>query len=117
MENSKQIIFAFRGDPMCFIHVLLNGIDLYDKGLGGLIILEGEALTLVPLMSQPGHMLNMLYEKAKKAGIIHGACRACAVKLGVDKDIEAQQIPFIDDMSGHPSMTAFIKKGFQVITF
>ncbi len=117
MKNSKQIIFAFRGDPMCFIHVLLNGIDLHEKGRDGLIILEGEALTLVPLMSQPGHMLNMLYEKAKKAGIIHGACRACSVKLGVDKDIEAQQIPFIDDMSGHPSMAAFIEKGYEVITF
>ena len=117
MSEKKTAIFAFRGDPMCFIHVLLNGIDLNEKGREGLIILEGEALTLVSQMSQPGHMLNMLYEKAKNAGILHGACRACSVKLKVDKDIEAQSIPFIDDMSGHPSMSAFIDKGYEIITF
>lgn len=117
MPESKTIIFAFRGDPMCFIHVLLNGLDLNEKGHEGLILLEGEALTLVPQMAKPGHMLNMLYEKAKKAGILHGACRACSIKLKVDKDIESQGIPFIDDMSGHPSMAAFVESGYRVITF
>lgn len=117
MNNKKVAIFAFRGDPMCFIHVLLNGIDLHKKGHEGLIILEGEALTLVPQMAQIGHMLNTLYEKAKEAGVIHGACRACAVKLKVDKDIENQGIPFIDDMSGHPSMAAFVVQGYEIITF
>ena len=117
MNPKKIVIFAFRGDPMCFIHVLLNGIDLHEKGMGGLIVLEGEALKLVPDMSQPGHMLNMLYEKAKNAGILHGACKACSVKLKVDKAIENQDLPFISDMSGHPSMAAFIKDGYEVITF
>jgi hypothetical protein len=115
--NKKTVIFAFRGDPMCFIHVLLNGIDLHEKGHEGLIILEGEALTLVPEISKPGHMLNMLYEKAKNLGILHGACKACSVKLKVDKEIEAQGIPFISDMSGHPSMAAFIEKGYEIVTF
>lgn len=117
MTDKKVAIFAFRGDPMCFIHVLLNGIDLHEKGHEGLIILEGEALTLVGPMSQPGHMLNKLFEKAKDAGLLYGACRACSVKLKKDKEIEAAGIPFIDDMSGHPSMAAFIKKGYEVITF
>lgn len=113
----KQVIFAFRGDPMCFIHVLLNGLDLNEKGHEGLIVLEGEALTLVPEMAKPGHMLNTLYEKAKQTGIIHGACKACSVKLKVDKAIEEQGIPFINDMAGHPSMAGFIEKGYRVITF
>ena len=94
---------------MCFIHVLLNGIDLLEKGHNGLIILEGEA--------RPGHMLSKLYEKAKSARVIHGACKACSVKLKGDKDDEAQGIPFIDDMSGHPSMAAFIDKGYEIVTF
>lgn len=117
MEKKKYAIFAFRGDPMCFIHVLLNGIDLHEKGLEGHIILEGEALSLVPHMAADGHMLSPLYKKAKTLGLFSGACRACSVKLKVDKDIGAQGIPFIDDMSGHPSMATFIEKGYEIITF
>lgn len=117
MENRKTVIFAFRGDPMCFIHVLLNGIDLHEKGMEGLIVIEGEAVTLIPQITQPGHALAGLYKKAKDLGILYGACRACSVKLKVDKEIEKAGIPLIGDMSGHPSMGSFIEKGYQIITF
>ena len=70
MENQKKVIFAFRGDPLCFIHVLLNGIDLHERGQEGLIIIEGEAVTLVPEMSKPGHFLSSLYQKAKNLDIL-----------------------------------------------
>ena len=113
----KDALFVFNGDPMCFIHVLLNGLDLHDKGHEGIIILEGEALNLVGRMAKPDHMLNKLYKKAKDAGIIHGACKACSAKLKVGHEIEAQGIPYIDNMAGHPSMSAFIEQGYQVITF
>ena len=56
MKNQKKVLFAFRGDPLCFVHVLLNGIDLHERGQEGLIIIEGEAVTLVPEMSKPGHI-------------------------------------------------------------
>jgi len=117
MENQKNVIFAFRGDPMCFIHVLLNGIDLHERGREGLIIIEGEAVTLVPQMAKPDHFLFPLFQKAKKLGLLHGACKACAIKLKVDKQVEKEGIPLIDGMSGHPSMGSFIEKGYQVITF
>ncbi len=117
MENQKDVIFAFRGDPMCFVHVLLNGIDLYNRNRDGLIVIEGEAVTLVPEMAKPDHFLSQLYQKAKALGIIHGACKACSVKLKVDKDIEKENIPLIGDMMGHPSMGSFIEKGYNIITF
>jgi hypothetical protein len=117
METKKKVIFAFRGDPMCFIHVLLNGIDLCERGQEGLIIIEGEAVTLVPQIAKPDHFLSALYQKAKTLGIIHGACKACSIKLKVENNIEKEGIPLIGDMSGHPSMGSFIEKGYQVITF
>jgi len=117
MESEKKVIFAFRGDPLCFIHVLLNGIDLHERGQEGLIIIEGEAVTLVPEMSKPGHFLSALYKKAKNLGILHAACKACSIKLKVEKEIEKEGIPLIGDMSGHPSMGSFIEKGYQIITF
>ena len=117
MNDQKKVIFAFRGDPMCFIHVLLNGIDLHERGQEGLIIIEGEAVTLVPEMAKPSHFLSMLYQKAKNLGILHAACKACSIKLGVEKAIEKEGIPLKGDMSGHPSMGSFIEKGYEIITF
>lgn len=117
MKNEKTVLFAFRGDPLCFIHVLLNGIELHERGLEGLIVIEGEAVKLVPEMARPDHFLSSLYRKAKKLGILHAACKACSIKLKVEKEIEKEGIPLIGDMSGHPSMGSFIEKGYQIITF
>lgn len=117
MEKEKIILFAFRKDPMCFIHVLLNALDLHERGLDGRIVLEGEAVTLIPEMSRPGHFLATHYQKSKSLGLIAGVCKACATKLGMAEAVEKEGLAFLDDMSGHPSMGAFMEKGFQVITF
>lgn len=117
MENRKTVIFAFRADPMCFIHVLLNGIDLHEKDMEGLIVMEGESVTLIPRMAEQGHALSLLYKKAKDLGILYGACKACSAKLKVDKEIEKLGVPLIGEMSGHPSMGGFIEKGYRIITF
>ena len=42
----KIAIFAFKGDPMCFVHVLLNAKDMHEKGFNVKIVIEGEAVTL-----------------------------------------------------------------------
>ncbi|WDP92224.1 MAG: cytoplasmic protein [Desulfobacter sp.] len=114
---SKTVLFAFRGDPLCFIHVLLNSLDMNDRGQEGLIVLEGEAVKLVGEMSRPGHFLNALYEKAKAKGLIYGACKACATKLEALEAIKEEEIPLVGKMANHPSMGEFMEKGYRVITF
>jgi len=114
---TKTVLFAFRGDPMCFIHVLLNGLDLAEKGLGGKIVIEGEAVKLVPEMARPDHFLHQLYTKAREKNIIVGACKACSNKLGVAAEVEKEGVPLIGEMSGHPSMADYIENGYAVITF
>ncbi|MEA1923765.1 MAG: DsrE family protein [Pseudomonadota bacterium] len=113
----KTVIFAFRGDPICFVHVLLHGLEMAAKGMEGKIIIEGDAVKLVSEMAVPGHFLNQLYVKAKKQGLIVGACRACATKLGVAGAVEAEGVALIGEMSGHPSMSSYIENGYKVITF
>lgn len=117
MSERKKVIFAFRGDPMCFIHVLLNAIDLHERNLGGNIIIEGEAITLVPVMSQPGHFLYSLFMKAKELGLFEGACKACSAKLKMAEQVESHKFLFLGDMSGHPSMGKYIEDGYDVLTF
>ena len=114
---NKTVFFAFRGDPLCFIHVLLNSLDMEEKGMGGNIVLEGEAVTLVNEMVKPDHFLNQLYTKVKDRNLIIGACKACSHKLGAVQALEAENIPLIGEMSGHPSMAYYISQGYNVITF
>ena len=113
----KVIFFAFRGDPMCFVHVLLNSLDLNKKGMDGRIILEGEAVKLVPEMAQSNHFLNTLYTKVKDLNLIIGACKACSNKLGVAEAIQNEDIELIGDMSGHPAMSEYIEQGYRILTF
>lgn len=117
VQGSKTVLFAFRGDPMCFIHVLLNGIDLHERGRLGLIVLEGDAVTLVEKMAKPDHFLSKPFQKAKSLGIIHGACKACSAKLKATQAVEKEGIPLIGDMAGHPAMGAFLANGYEVVTF
>jgi len=113
----QNIFFAFRGDPMCFVHVLLNSLDLNEKGMGGKIILEGEAVKLVPEMINPGHFLNKLYTKVKEQDLIIGACKACSTKLEVRDTIEDEGIPLIGGMAGHPAISDYIEQGYRILTF
>jgi hypothetical protein len=57
-----------------------------------------------------------LYTQVKEAGLIACVCQACAAKMESLKDAEAQNLPLCRDMSGHPSMSAYIEQGYQVIT-
>lgn len=113
----KTIFFAFRGDPLCFIHVLLNALDMHRRGLEGKIVLEGESTRLVALMRRPDHFLHTLYGQAREAGLIIGACRACATKLNALADIEEERIPLIGAMAGHPAVADYLTQGYTILTF
>ncbi len=110
---NKTVLFAFKGDPMCFVHVLLNGLELHEKGMGGLIVIEGEAVKLVQQMEEA---MNPLYMKAKEKGLIDGICQGCSAKMGVLEYNETVGIPIVGDMSGHPSMAKYIEAGYAITT-
>jgi hypothetical protein len=112
----KIAIFAFKGDPMCFIHVFLNAIDLYSKDVDVKIIIEGEATRLIPEMEKNDHFLHGLYIKSKENGLIHKVCRACSAKMGVLQQVIDAGLPIGDDMNGHPGFYEYIHNNFEIIT-
>ncbi len=114
---TKFALFVFNGDPMCFIHVLLNALDMNETGNEAKIIVEGSATKLIPELAQSGHPLHQLWEKVKDGGMVEGACRACSNKMGVLKDAEAQGLNLLDDMSGHPGMAGYRLAGYEIISF
>jgi hypothetical protein len=113
----KILLVAFQGQAMCFIHVLLNGLELSAKGHQCKIIVEGEATKLIPEISREGHFLNGLYRQMLDKGLLAGVCRACSAKMQVLEEIQKAGLPLLDDMSGHPGMANYIEQGFEIINF
>jgi hypothetical protein len=113
---SKVAIFAFNGEPMCFVHALLNTLDMQAKGYDVKLIIEGSATRLVKHFMDPEVPFADLYTKVKDAGLIHCVCRACAAKMGSLEDAKALQMPLCREMSGHPSMASYLEQDYQIIT-
>ena len=116
-EMKKIALFIFNGDPMCFIHVLLNAIDLNENGYQVKIVIEGSAVKLIPELAEEGNPQNKLWGKVKSLGLVEGVCRACSNKMGASKDAEKQGLTLLDDMSGHPGMADYMDQGYEIITF
>ncbi|MCK5128285.1 MAG: hypothetical protein KAQ68_00425 [Clostridiales bacterium] len=109
----KIALFAFKGNSMCFVHVLLNAIDLSSKEYDVKIIIEGEAVTLIKEFEESK---NPLYKMAKEKGLIDCICKACSVKLGVYEYNQSVGIPINGEMHGHVPMAAYTDKGYEIIT-
>lgn len=110
-------LFAFNGELMCFVHVLLNALDMKETGMNPRIVFEGAATKLVPELMKKENPFHQLYIKAKEAGLIEGACKACSAKMGVLEAVQDEGLPLLDEMSGHPSVGAYMKHGFEIVTF
>ena len=113
----KIALFVFNGDPMCFIHVLLNALDMKSKGNEPKIIIEGASVKLIPELVKPVNPLNGLWKRNLEAGLVAGVCKACSSKLGTLEAAKEQGLGLLDDMSGHPSLSAYRDKGYEIITF
>ncbi len=113
----KYALFAFNGDVMCFVHVLLNAVDMGEKGFDVKVIIEGSATKTVTMLNEARAPFYKLYRKVVDMGLIDCVCKACAAKMGALEGVEAQGLPLCGEMTGHPSMAKYIKQGYQVITF
>ena len=110
-------MFVFNGDPMCFIHVLLNALDMEKKGYAGKIVIEGAATKLIPELSSENNPLYKLWQKANAAGLVEGICKACATKMGTLEAAKDQGLTLLDEMTGHPSMARYSDDGFEIVSF
>ncbi len=113
----KLALFVFNGDPMCFIHVLLNALDMRDKGYDARIVVEGAATKLIPELAKTDNPLHNLWIKVRDAGLVDGACKACSNKMGTLEDADAQGLTLLDDVTGHPGIAGYRDRGFEIITF
>lgn len=113
----KIVLFAFNGELMCFVNVLLNALDMKEKGFEVKIVIEGSATKLIPDLTVEGNLLNGPYRKARAENLIDGVCKACATKMGTAEDAKAIGLALLGDMWGHPAMAKYLTDGYEIITF
>ncbi len=113
----KVALVVFNGDPMCFIHVLLNALDMNERQIEARIVIEGAATQLLPELEKEEHFLHGLWEKVKAADLVEGVCKACANKMGTLAKAKELGFALLDEMSGHPSLSHFRSQGYEIITF
>jgi hypothetical protein len=115
--SKKFALFAFNGDPMCFIHVILNALDMHDKGHDVKVIIEGSATKLIKEFKNEKNSMYNLYEKLEDLNLIDCFCKACSNKMGALERVKELGFPTCAEMNGHPSMTKYINQGYSIITF
>ena len=113
----KIAVFAFNGDPMCFVHVLLNTLDMANRGFSVKLVIEGSATGLIPKLAEPGAQFGQLYKSVIDKGLIDCVCNACAMKTGALDSAREQNLPLCAEMKGHPSVARYIEEGYEIMTF
>jgi len=113
----KVVLFAFNGELMCFVHVLLNALDFKEQGFEVRIVIEGSATKLIPDLGVEGNLLNGPFKKAQAENLIDGVCKACATKMGTVEAAKTMGLALLSDMWGHTAMSKYLKEGYEVITF
>ncbi|MFP4354711.1 MAG: DsrE family protein [Phycisphaerae bacterium] len=114
----KQIaILAFKGETMCFVHALLNALDMHEKGFDVKVILEGAATGQISQMPEAEDHFAQLYRKVKEKGLVDVVCQACAKQMNSLEAARAQSLPLSAEMSGHPPLAPYVEAGYQIITF
>ncbi|MFW9826165.1 MAG: DsrE family protein [Candidatus Thorarchaeota archaeon] len=113
----KYALFAFNGDPMCFIHVILNAVEMNKKGYEVKVIVEGSATKLANQFENEENPFYKKYQELKNTGLIDCFCKACSNKMGSLNKVEELGFPTCAELMGHRSMAIYIKQGFSIITF
>ncbi|MGQ9559165.1 MAG: cytoplasmic protein [Candidatus Oleimicrobiaceae bacterium] len=114
---SRVALFAFTGETACFAHVLLNALDMHERGFEVKVIVEGMATQQVRLLAEEGKPFANLYKRVKELNLIDCVCQACASVSGSLEAALEQGLNVCDEMSGHPSIARYTETGYQVLVF
>jgi hypothetical protein len=114
--SRKVALFTFCESPGCFIHMLLNAIDMKQRGWDVKVVIEGDSTKLVSLLRNETKMGSVEWHRALQAGVIDCVCKACAQRNGTLPAVIEQGLRLCDEMNGHPAMARYIEDGYEIVT-
>ena len=114
--TDRIAIFAFNGEPMCFVHALLNALHMRQSGIDVTLIIEGTATRTIVDFAKPDSELHGLYQEVTEQGLVDCVCQACSHKTGVLEEVKKLGLPLCSELKGHPAMGRYIAEGYQIIS-
>ncbi len=104
----KFVVYAFNGDPNCFLHVLLTVLDMYEKGNDVRLVIEGSAVRLTERPEEHGALFADLYNRVQELGLVDRVHLTCFAGVNTGGGVTVR---------GEPTMTDYMRDGYEVITF
>ena len=110
----KKLLFVIWTDNKgIFTHIMMNVLDLNEKGHKVGVVFESEGCKLVLHYDENK---NDKFEKLKELNLIASVCKACAKGMGAFESAEKQNLPIHDDMWGHTPLEKWIAKDYELVS-
>lgn len=113
----EVVVLAFQGKKSCFLHALLNVVDISKENMGVTLVMEGESLALLKEITLPSDPLHELYTRVKEGGLIGAVCLGCSRMFGVLELARREGLSINGQMDNHVPLAPYLKRGAQIITF
>ena len=98
-------------------HALLYAKDLIEAGIEVKLIFDGGGTRWVTELSKGDNQLYALYKSVEEAGVISGVCQFCIGAFGGNvEEVKKLGLHVAGEYMGHPSLSALIREGYQIIT-
>jgi hypothetical protein len=97
------------------VNALVTAKELQARGDEAVLVFDGAATQWIPALADESHRYHALFQQARPA--IRGACDYCAQAYGVRDQVEAADIPLLDEYERHPSLRSLLADGYQIVTF
>ncbi len=108
----KQLFVLFNFNKGIFTHILLNVLDLAEKGYDVGVIFESEACKFITEFE--GKQYEK-YEQLKEKKLVFAVCEVCAKAMGALESAERQGLLIKGELSGHPPLRDWIKLDYDVM--
>lgn len=103
------------GDLGREVKALTSAKEFKEAGDETTIIFDGAGTKWIGELSNPEHEYHQAFNELKEQ--IAGACSYCSAAFGAKEDVEASEVPLLDEHEGHPSLQKLVSQDYQVITF
>lgn len=98
------------------VHALLYAADLAEHGYDVVLIFDGAGTGWARELEKKEHPFHQHYLRVKQLGIVEEICDYCADAHDVKQDLSEQQTRLLTgDYKGHPSLTEWAGRGYQII--
>lgn len=114
-DRVAVIVHSDTKDHARGFHALLYAQELHQQGIEVQLIFDGAGTQWVSALADPKEMLHPLYQKVKEM-VTFAACEFCSGAFRTKEVIARENIRFLGEFQGHPSIAKLVREGWQIIT-